>query len=415
MHLAWNKALEIDERRGSVLDVVAGKENFTAIVKYKYRGHTSIKLHRYNTDAKELDTLSVKDYGQRFLMPSPQSVLSEDRSKLLIYNINNDREIETSVVDLEKNQIIWEYNFTTQHDDLKSILKHSIVDNYGSVHFVLFDEGSQNIFNNTAHQIELLEYGPGNASSTIQVIPVTERYIYDKVFKYDNLNHRLVGTGLYAEKNREKATGYFFFMTNSTHPEQYSLNFHAFEESMIAKTLGKAESTQKGIVDVKVQDVILRKDGGAVLIIEEVRRLERMISSGPRNSAFRDNTSMHFSTDYYFEDLIALSINPDGTEQWHNVMQKRQFSQDDEGVFSSYGIFKSPSGIHLMFNDEVNSETTTSEYLLRGNGNVNHTSIFNTDQQEVFLRFRDGLQVSSNEIVVPSESRSQLKLVRIRF
>ncbi len=415
MHLAWNKSLNIDDRRGSVLDVVAGKESFTAIVKYKYKGHTLIKLHRYNADAKETDTISVKDYGQRFLMPAPQSILSEDRSKLLIYNIHNDKEIETTVVDLNTSQIIWDYTFTTQHENLKSILKSTIIDNYGTVHFVLFDETSQNIFNNKDHQLEILEYGPEHSSSTIQIIPITDRYIYDKFFKYDNVNHRLIGAGLYTEKNREKAAGYFFFSTNATHPEQYNLKFDDFDETLIAKTLGKEQSTQKGIVDVRVQDVALRKDGGAVLIIEEIRRLERMISSGMHSAAFRDNGNMHFSTDFYYEDVIALSLDKEGNTEWHNVMQKRQFSQDDEGIFSSYGVFKNPSGIRLLFNDEINTETTTSEYVLTGNGKVKHNSIFNTDRQDVLLRFRDGLQVSSNEMIVPSEYRTELKLVRIRF
>jgi hypothetical protein len=415
MHLAWNKSLDIDNRRGSILDVVAGKESFTAIVKYKYKGHTLIKLHRYNADAKEIDTISVKDYGQRFLMPSPQSVLSEDRSKLLIYNIHNDKEIETTVVDLNTNQIIWDYTFTTAHEDLKSILKSTLIDNYGTVHFVLFDETSQNIFNNKDHQLEILEYGPEHSASTIQIVPITDRYIYDKIFRYDNVNHRVIGAGLYAEKNREKAAGYFFFSTNATHPEQYNLKFDAFDETLIAKTLGKEQSAQKGIVDVRVQDIALRKDGGVVLIIEEIRRLERMISSGMHNTAFRDGGNMHFSTDFYYEDVIALSLDADGNTQWHNVMQKRQFSQDDEGIFSSYGVFKNPSGVRLLFNDEINTETTTSEYVVTGNGKVKHNSIFNTDRQDVLLRFRDGLQVDSNEMIVPSEYRAQLKLVRIRF
>jgi hypothetical protein len=101
--------------------------------------------------------------------------------------------------------------------------------------------------------------------------------------------------------------------------------------------------------------------------------------------------------------------------QWRKVMPKKQFSQDDEAVFSSYGVMKTPNQIRLLFNDDVRTETTTSEYIMKGSGMIDRHSMFNTSNQDILLRFRDGLQLSADEVVVPSEYRSRLKLVRLKW
>jgi hypothetical protein len=119
--------------------------------------------------------------------------------------------------------------------------------------------------------------------------------------------------------------------------------------------------------------------------------------------------------DYYHEALLAASFNPDGSRQWEKVMPKKQFSQDDDGIFASYGLLKTPVALRLVFNDEIKAETTTSEYVLTGGGSVNRHSLFNTAQQDIILRFRDALQTASDEFVVPSEYRSHLKLVKVKY
>jgi hypothetical protein len=41
--------------------------------------------------------------------------------------------------------------------------------------------------------------------------------------------------------------------------------------------------------------------------------------------------------------------------------------------------------------------------------------MFNTAQQNIMLRFRDALQIGSEEFIIPSELRTHLKLVKIKY
>ena len=62
--------------------------------------------------------------------------------------------------------------------------------------------------------------------------------------------------------------------------------------------------------------------------------------------------------DYFYEDLFVLAFYPDGNLHWNTILHKKQYSQDDEGVFSSYFLFKTPAFLRLIFNDEIKFENT---------------------------------------------------------
>ena len=96
-------------------------------------------------------------------------------------------------------------------------------------------------------------------------------------------------------------------------------------------------------------------------------------------------------------------------------MHKKQYSQDDDAAFSSYFLLKTPSALRVIFNDEAKYETTVSEYVLTGSGEADRNAVMSTESQKLRLRFRDAVQVAANELIVMSESRSKLKLVRVTY
>jgi hypothetical protein len=119
--------------------------------------------------------------------------------------------------------------------------------------------------------------------------------------------------------------------------------------------------------------------------------------------------------DYYYDDVFAISIHPDGQEHWKQIMHKKQYSQDDDAAYSSYFLLKTPSALRVIFNDEAKYETTVSEYVLTGGGKADRNAVMSTESQKLRLRFRDAVQVAANELIVLSESRSKLKLVRVTY
>ena len=47
---------------------------------------------------------------------------------------------------------------------------------------------------------------------------------------------------------------------------------------------------------------------------------------------------------------------------------KKQYSQDDNAIFSSFFLFQNPRELRFLFNDDIKTENTVSEYIITGSG-----------------------------------------------
>ncbi|MEL6357809.1 MAG: hypothetical protein AAFQ37_12855, partial [Bacteroidota bacterium] len=52
---------------------------------------------------------------------------------------------------------------------------------------------------------------------------------------------------------------------------------------------------------------------------------------------------------------------------------------------------------------------------LNSKGDFDRNSLFHTRDLELKLRFRDGVQVATNEVIIPSERRNRLRLVTLTY
>ena len=126
-------------------------------------------------------------------------------------------------------------------------------------------------------------------------------------------------------------------------------------------------------------------------------------------------TGVRSIVDYFYDDIFLVSIHPDGEIHWNTILHKKQYSQNDDAIFSSFFLLKTPSSLRFLFNDEIKYENTVSEYVVNGIGVSDRNSILSTEDQKLRLRFRDAIQVAANELIVPSENRNKLKLIRVTF
>ncbi|MEO1438679.1 MAG: hypothetical protein AAFV80_24270, partial [Bacteroidota bacterium] len=106
---------------------------------------------------------------------------------------------------------------------------------------------------------------------------------------------------------------------------------------------------------------------------------------------------------------------PSGEVHWKELLRKRQFSQDDRGKYSSYFLMKGGNSLRFLYNDEIKPDTNVNEYLVLGTGQNKRKNLFNTEEKDVYLMFRYGLQISGSEFLVPSERRGELQLCRFSY
>lgn len=419
LNLSWTKELELDKKRPEVLDVWGKDDHFYVVYKFKDRGNSIIKVHKYNEAANLVDSTNIVNYGKRFYSPAPELILSQDRKKILLYHTEYFTKIEVAVFDLKEMKVMWNKEFSPQDLKFGADFHQMLVDNDGGMHMVLNRE-NERYKKDKPHYYEFI-YQPANEEKApIHSVFLDGKLSYDSYFKVDNMNKKIVGGGMYSEKNKGRTQGFYYLSLSYLDPERKVLTFKEFDQGFKEQLVDKKVKTEKGLFDVGIQDIVLRQDGGAIIICEQLKDYERANAVANTTTTARGYYSAgrnigRYAVDHYYEDLFLFSIHPDGEYHWQEILHKKQFSQDDDAAFSSFFLAKTDRKLRLIYNDEIRNENTVSEYIIKGNGEYDRNSILNTASQELRLRFRESRQVAVNEIIVPSERKSRLKLVRMSF
>lgn len=408
----WDKEILLDKRRPKVLDVVSDEKAFHVIYEYHQKSETFIKIHTYDAASNLVDSTLIKNFGSSLLAQTYEVMPSENRSKLLVYSTENNRTINALVFDIDRREVLWEKSISPDKLLLGRDETQIVLNDEGDLHVVVAKDNFK--YKLEEHHYEGYYISADDTTLKTYTIDMRSHLSYDVYFEYDNINKRLQAGGLYGIKNQAWAEGAFYLSIDPDNPDAHTMAFHPFEENLVKTFLGKgAPSKNKGIDDAVVQDVLFRQDGGIISIVERKKVNERPYARSTTGYYNPAETSQ--LTDYYYEDLMAISIHPDGRFHWATTLQKKQFSQEGDVIFASYFPLKTSSTLRLIFNDDIKYENTVSEYVLRGSGRYDHNSVMSTDNQKIRLRFQDAIQIGTNVVLVPSEFRSRLRLVRIVF
>ncbi|MEM1326627.1 MAG: hypothetical protein AAGI23_11765 [Bacteroidota bacterium] len=417
LRMTWDKEIKLDKRRPEILDIIAtpDQEHFYVVYQHRYKGDLILKAHQYDAGANLVDSTIIYNLGTTFTTQFYQTVTSQDRSKVLTFTEHNNGEIEAYAFDLEKMEFLWETSFQPDNLILSRDPHQIVMTNEGEMYYIILKHNYRSRSKDHIYDV----YHQSNLSTSIGhfEINLADRLTYDVYFEYDDLNGQLIAGGLYSDKNLAWARGYFLLRVSNDRTANHRIDFYDFDESLIQDFLERdAPSKIKGIFDAQLQDIILRQDGGILMVLEKIRTTERGYGGLPTRPVYSPTiNSITSSTDFNFEHLMVISIHPDGEQHWENVLRKRQQSQDDGAAFSSYFIVKSPRELHFIFNDEIREENTVSEYVITGSGKAERNSVMNTENQKLRLRFMEAVQTSASELIIPSERRNRLKLVRIKL
>jgi hypothetical protein len=410
LQFAWNKELEDIEKRGTqILGVFASKNDFSVIYKTKKKGTTYLRVHKYDPSANLIDTMTVKTYKDRiFETPVLEIVKSEDKNCFVVYTSIKNNQIEATCFRLDKMQLLWEKPIVLAYDYYETKVEDMTLSDEGDFFLVAEENNKRSKIEDHHINIHFLN----GQIEGIKVLKLSKYLTSDLKFAFDNQNKRLIGAGLYSEKNVERANGSFYLSTSLT-DSIFSLRYNPFDDQFISILRGKeVVDDNKGIGETIVQQIAIRKDGGVVLICEQMTELIR--GSASNRSAIRDGGG-RMIVDYFYNDIFAIALDPNGKTHWKTVLHKKQYSQDDDATFSSFFMLKMADKLRFLFNDEIKYENTCSEYLITPLGEFDRNSLLNTEDQNLRLRFKDGLQLNATECLIPSEYRNKLKLVLVKY
>jgi len=410
------REIDTEKKKAKVYGLAKRDTCFLAFYGYKDDGVEYVRVGSFNNYAEILDTMTIFEKKKTFFGGRDFShQLSDDKRYSMLYTVEKKSDLIPIIFDNQTMKATHVGEYKIENRNLRKDLMEIKVTNQGDIIMML--EMNNSRFNNDKHIVEIIYIQGRTGAVSISQVNLKDIYTQSIHLSYDNYRRMVSVSGLYNDKSSSESKGYFFAEKPIGNPRMdMDVVFSEFDQSFINEVYGTKSNKKKGIKDFEIVSSISRQDGGKILIAEMQKRFSRNPSY---NSNYGLNSysggSVNSWVDYFNEDMVVIALKPGGKEHWKKVMYKKQFSQDDGAVFSSYFLFKTPSRIRIIYNDEIKKDNIVSEYVFGPLGKNKRQSIFSTEYQNLKLRLKDALQISGSELLIPSERNRNLSIVKISY
>jgi len=413
-NLEYRRSVELvlDEKK-PMIENIHTIDSFVQII-YAYRDGPDYVARMVRCDKRinVTDTLELMRGAFLFSPGEMRSVISDDKSRLALFAIDKSN-LFVVVIDTRKMEVSAAIDIEVPEYRLYEQFQEAAIANSGQV-FFLFEKNNES-WDKEKHMMRLV-MTEGNESYQHDLVCINTLNSGVKM-GVDNQNKAIAIAGLYGTKNQNETEGYMIFsaaFNELRNPQMRDVQRFLFDDNILVDLNGIEKKNKKNVLnDFYTKTLIHRRDGGVVLVAELQREFTRR-NAGISNFD-RSMAASRGYVDYYSEDLILFSLQADGNLFWRKVLFKKQFSQDDEGIYSSFFMMKAPSQVHFIFNDEIKNNNTVSEYVIDPLGNYRRSSLLSTEYKNLKLRFQEAVQTSSTSFVVPSEKNGRINLVKISF
>lgn len=225
---------------------------------------------------------------------------------------------------------------------------------------------------------------------------------------FDNLNGMLLCAGFTAEPSLASQTSVFIKRIPVLHPENAVQQIIPVDDRYKFKLASVSErGSYSGLFSYPIRNIILRRDGGIVLIAEAFYAYEYSYYDYFTQSYMR-------RIDYQFNNIVSISIHPDGQIHWLNVIRKTQESTDDAGVFSSFLQMTTDSDLIMIYNNFGKRDNEILYSVIDVSGRFTESKSIRCDLPVILLP-RFGKQVSANEAFIPCLNKKKLTLAKVVF
>lgn len=407
LKISWENDIRCESRNFRVLGTVARPGYIGIALQYKKMGEHIVQFQKLDANGALVDTVIVKNYGKRAFSPETYFVRSHNHEKIAIFSDHSDHVFEAAAIDTKTMHKLWEksvpLNLSYQNDLFEVTLS-----NRGDMYAIFYEDHSRaRRERNSIHLLRLNDTEP-----RLQWVGFGANLFFDGHFYYDDVNEQVVGAGLFDERKAQRVNGYFFMRVPGGQMDDHQISFHHFPKEIITTVRGKESKPEDHFGEVYVKDLILKSDGGVVLVAERYKVVSQMYQ-GHFNPRMPLPAAQ---AEYHYDDIIVLNINPDGSLGWGDVLYKRQFSRNDKGYMSSFFIMKNPEEIRFLYHDEIKSRNNkVGQYAMDRKGKSKRRTILDTYGYKVNMMFSEGMQINKDEVIVPSLRRGDFKLVRIRY
>ena len=381
------------------------------------------KTLRPNNDSRKIAEINYAEKGSGSFGDF-QFNISKDQTKLMIHYLlpakkKEKEKIALIVLDKELG-LLWEKKCTLPYLEELFDDERYRIDNDGNAYIlgVVYKEkalakrkGKPN------YKYQLISYKDKGETYSEYPIELAGKFITDMQIAINDKND-IVCAGFYSNIGTFSINGSYFLNINGSNGEIVNKSFKAFDLEFITQNMTEREANkvkkkeEKGkdveLAEYDLDDIILRDDGGAILVGEQFY-IEVYTHTTSNGGSY---TSYH----YNYNDIIVINISPEGQIEWAKKIPKEQESIDDGGTYSSYTMSVFGDKMFFIFNDNPKNLTNTGDGKLK-NYNPNRESIvalvamdsdgkykkealYKMKRSDVLIRPKLSKQISEDEMII---------------
>lgn len=343
---AWTRQLfpSDDERRIERLDVIGDKIYIFVSRRFARQKQSKVYFYQYNLNgdklADETEFYTSENYDKGFnIMAYEESI---NRKKLLCYDNLRSKDLpersQFFVFSYEDGSIAGnELEFPYRDRDLR--VEQVQLANSGHIYILGRLKRGRRVRDPEDLSYILFKYDPRDERLVEIALPFDTLYVTDLMIKPDADDNVLLG-GFFSRQNASQATGVLYARFNGESNKIMTAQAADFSEELMSHYLTDRQMRKdRELTDFYLDQIVLRSDGGMLLLAEQY-----YVTS----SSYRDVYGFWYANDTYnYDDVLALSLSPEGKIEWHVILEKEQAS-DYQGELS-YLSLVGPTSMLIFF------------------------------------------------------------------
>jgi hypothetical protein len=246
----------------------------------------------------------------------------------------------------------------------------------------------------------------GSTSFSEHAISSASKQLTEASLSIDNVNHKTVVTGFFSDNESYTGTGIIFASKSLTTNDDVEIKAVNIDDNARIKLVGERNSgANTGLYSYPIRKLILRSDGGAVVVAEAAYYSEY---------SYYDYFTQSFTRriEYHFDNVVIMSIHSNGTIDWSTVLRKSQETLDDGGVFSSFATVLQSDRIDLIYNKDMSRSNQVASFSVDNKG-VNTLKNVTRPENNFIIVPQSAKQVDENVLVVAVIQKKKLYLLKI--
>ncbi len=226
----------------------------------------------------------------------------------------------------------------------------------------------------------------------------------------DELNQKIRLVGFFSEKDRTTIAGSVLASVSLAPLQIDTIGLARFDLEFKTKLQGyKNANRSKELADYYIKDIVMRSDGGALLVAESnYQTIQTYVQYSQGFPIYREIIY------YHYDEIVVVSVNANGTIDWRQIIPKAQVSTQ-LSPYNSFVSLPTEKHLNLIFNEEGRSKNAVVMYRINNQGDVVPRIILSPETDDAAILESDAAIVGPNAMLIPATKRKKKGLFRLTF